>query len=409
MKRIFSTALSVCFLLAAISATSQANPGKLELQLKNQTPYTLNKIVIAGKSGSLSSSELTFAPGGQCIFGLDGFNGIASVKISTGVGNIEFTGIPALQSGLVEGKIFFNSDNKPVLALGGQGQVDSANQGEIQVEAGPIWNNDNSQERCPEVLAQWHEEHPEQKAEWTGHWMTTVPNEMSVCVLRIIGKQSVTSAPSTANEVLGTYSVLLREGESGGMTLTDLMAAQNLTEVRALSGLPPAKEMSNEDTILEVKVRFADQTWMAMVYPEKTLGSFGSFDESSTAPGKVFLTAYASEESRKKTVESLREMAWKPWFIQTMSGANFKVTATDKLFENDDEDAVWSKVLTDFTTLGDLPFEVSCIFFSADNFEIANAGHTQEMPALAFKAGAAKNMRLEFFHDGFMFVQITRR
>ena len=33
----------------------------------------------------------------------------------------------------------------------------------------------------------------------------------------------------------------------------------------------------------------------------------------------------------------------------------------------------------------------------------------QEMPALAFKAGDAKNMRLDFFQDGFMFVQITRR
>ena len=148
--------------------------------------------------------------------------------------------------------------------------------------------------------------------------MTIASNEMSVCVLRIIGDQSVPSAPAATNEFWGANTVLFREDESGGMTLASLIAAPNLAELRTLAGLPPAKKMSIEDTILEVKMRFADQTWMAMVYPEKSFGSFGSFDESRTTPSK--------------------------------------------LFENDDEEAVWSKVMADFATIVDAPFEVSCVF-----------------------------------------------
>ena len=55
----------------------------------------------------------------------------------------------------------------------------------VDVEAAPIWNNDHAQERCPEVLAAWLESNPGSRAEWTGHWTTTVEGEMSVCNLRI--------------------------------------------------------------------------------------------------------------------------------------------------------------------------------------------------------------------------------
>lgn len=51
----------------------------------------------------------------------------------------------------------------------------------FSLEAGPIWNNDHAKERCPEVLAEWLAANPGKQARWTGHWNTTVPNEMSVC------------------------------------------------------------------------------------------------------------------------------------------------------------------------------------------------------------------------------------
>ncbi len=50
----------------------------------------------------------------------------------------------------------------------------------FDLEAGPIWNNDNAQERCPEAVKEWNEAN-DGNARWTGHWTTTVPGEMSVC------------------------------------------------------------------------------------------------------------------------------------------------------------------------------------------------------------------------------------
>lgn len=51
---------------------------------------------------------------------------------------------------------------------------------ELEIEAGPIWNNDHALARCPEVVDQWNEANGG-AARWTGNWSTTVPGEMSVC------------------------------------------------------------------------------------------------------------------------------------------------------------------------------------------------------------------------------------
>lgn len=56
-------------------------------------------------------------------------------------------------------------------------------QGELEafdLEAGPIWNQRYALERCPEVAREWSEKNG-REARWTGHWLTTVPGEMSVC------------------------------------------------------------------------------------------------------------------------------------------------------------------------------------------------------------------------------------
>lgn len=40
------------------------------------------------------------------------------------------------------------------------------------INAGPIWNQDHAKTTCPAVCS---------SAKWTGHWKTTVPSKMSVC------------------------------------------------------------------------------------------------------------------------------------------------------------------------------------------------------------------------------------
>ena len=58
----------------------------------------------------------------------------------------------------------------------------------IDVEAGPIWDNDHAQKRCPELLEEWLKANPDKGAEWTGNWTTTIFGKMSVCNFRVWNK-----------------------------------------------------------------------------------------------------------------------------------------------------------------------------------------------------------------------------
>lgn len=48
----------------------------------------------------------------------------------------------------------------------------------LAIEAGPIWNNDDAQGKCADVAAQTH-------GTWQGVWWTTVEGEMSVCEIHV--------------------------------------------------------------------------------------------------------------------------------------------------------------------------------------------------------------------------------
>jgi hypothetical protein len=46
------------------------------------------------------------------------------------------------------------------------------------LQAGPIWNDNHARQVCTDLAATWN-------GTWTGHWVTTVPSEMSVCEIRL--------------------------------------------------------------------------------------------------------------------------------------------------------------------------------------------------------------------------------
>jgi len=50
------------------------------------------------------------------------------------------------------------------------------------IQAGPIWNNDDAKVKCPVVAAA-------ARGVWNGQWRTTVPGKMSVCGLNAGPKQ----------------------------------------------------------------------------------------------------------------------------------------------------------------------------------------------------------------------------
>ena len=46
------------------------------------------------------------------------------------------------------------------------------------IEAGPIWNQMDAEKKCPEIARA-------NRGVWNGHWRTTVPGRMSVCMIRL--------------------------------------------------------------------------------------------------------------------------------------------------------------------------------------------------------------------------------
>lgn len=56
------------------------------------------------------------------------------------------------------------------------------------VNAGPIWSNDDAQVKCPVAAAAVH-------GTWNGNWVTTVTGQMSVCAIDDIQPQSVEAGP----------------------------------------------------------------------------------------------------------------------------------------------------------------------------------------------------------------------
>ena len=56
------------------------------------------------------------------------------------------------------------------------------------IEAGPIWNQQDAQVKCPTIAAHW-------KGKWTGHWWTTVQGKMSVCEIVKIPNKNVEVGP----------------------------------------------------------------------------------------------------------------------------------------------------------------------------------------------------------------------
>ncbi|MEJ6392568.1 mannan-binding lectin [Gymnodinialimonas sp. 2305UL16-5] len=53
-----------------------------------------------------------------------------------------------------------------------------ASQAQVAIEAGPIWNQGHADQVCPAIAAS-------RGGSWTGQWWTTIPNEMSVCQIRV--------------------------------------------------------------------------------------------------------------------------------------------------------------------------------------------------------------------------------
>ena len=96
------------------------------------------------------------------------------------------------------------------------------------IQAGPIWSNDDAQTKCPVAAAAVH-------GTWNGNWTTTIPGVMSVCGVDDISAQDVdagpiwnnndaqTKCPVAAAAVNGTWNGQWRTTVEGEMSVCGIL------------------------------------------------------------------------------------------------------------------------------------------------------------------------------------------
>lgn len=62
----------------------------------------------------------------------------------------------------------------------------------VDINAGPIWNNGDAQQKCPNVCKS-------QNMNWNGNWTTTIPGQMSVCGCNPKQSKDIEAGPIWSN------------------------------------------------------------------------------------------------------------------------------------------------------------------------------------------------------------------
>lgn len=76
------------------------------------------------------------------------------------------------------------------------------------VQAGPIWNQEDAETKCPVAAAAVH-------GNWNGNWTTTVPGQMSVCGVDEIQPQDVNAGPIWDNADANLKCPVVAEAVNG--------------------------------------------------------------------------------------------------------------------------------------------------------------------------------------------------
>jgi hypothetical protein len=127
----------------------------------------------------------------------------------------------------------------------------------LEVEAGPIRDNDHALARCPEALAEWNTANKD-AARWTGQWVTTVPETMSVC--------KAVTRPASLDETL------FKEGAGWGNSLSFPVVWKGLAGTARVA---PEKEDAPEGKIVTLlRLPLPAESGMAMLDP-RLVGSLG--------------------------------------------------------------------------------------------------------------------------------------
>ena len=205
--------------------------------------------------------------------------------------------------------------------------------------------------------------------------------------------------------VPGKAVALINDGEQG-LPLERIVEAKTMADVRALPGVS-----ANEDDKdrLFAPVEFAGSLWAAAVESGEREGF--RLDPATTGVGPVILRGPFKEGSMDTLLQTLRDMGFRPWFMQFMAGPDME---TERMIKFPDEHAdpeeahkAMAALFAERSTSG--PASIDGLLVPDALYDAAMSG-TLPSPAPVFRVHCSNADTLEvIFHpSGGMLVNMTR-
>lgn len=397
MKRLyfFSAMFSALCMLAPMTVYAY------DLTINNKTDqelFFLGVRSIGGERGKhvVSLDNLTTLP--EQKYTLQGLSGtIQEITLESGVETYKFENLTIEDGGpfnLIkhDGKVFLapeNMSNEEFLAgvdSKGQGAAGTSEPQSIDVDAGPIWNNDHARERCPEIVEVWLSENSGMKAEWTGNWVTR--GDTSYCNLRI---ESEAPARDNAGSEIVQASVVKMIQDSTEVSIEQAMAARTEDDLKALGAVPTSRAR-----YIALTVNFAGMRWVGFYYTNLD----GQVQD-------VRFYTYAEDATKiADAINSVSGMGYRPW--QTEADDDYEETTgyesvhfweDERYAQQAQAEEMLIEKLNSNIYSSDSPAAANTVFFTSDGWAKAAAGENTTDPCLNLRVTSAKNMTLLYHPD----------
>lgn len=399
--------LAALLLLTGIPARAE-----LSLMLVNGTPFEVNWLSMRTDEGGMGSSA-NVVPGNRITLNDGNASAVQGLTVIAGPRRFTFEDMRLsgpehiLTLALRDGGVPVLLPGDP--SSGSPGATARPVQDKsIDVDAGPIWDNDHARKRCPEVLAAWMEEHPGRQAVWTGHWTTTVEGEMSVCNLRVAsaGGDAPTSLPATG-AFSGTASPLIPQG-TPSVDLARVLAARSMTALRNL-GVREADPPFDGEFLLSVN--FAGTTWAARISPEN--GVFSDAVADACPLRTVTLSAIVENRELGDTLAALSRMGYRPLFSYVKEGAAMKVTEAVRFWDKETmpDQAAAEAALADacgaaFSAAD--PVALETLLLPREAWDAAAGGQNPAAPVMRLRVTSSRTLTLIWMPDGSALIEAIR-
>lgn len=213
------------------------------------------------------------------------------------------------------------------------------------------------------------------------------------------------TADNPTTRVSGKAVALIKQGEQG-VPLERILEAKTMADVRALPGV---SARADDKDRLFAPVEFAGSLWAATI--ESGERERFSSDPATTGGGPVILRGPLKEGSMDALLRTLRDMGFRPWFMQFMAGPDMETERMVKFPDEHADSEEAHKAMAAFFAgrSASGPASIDGLLVPDEMYDAAVSG-TLPSPAPAFRVHCSNADVLEvIFHpDGGMLVNMTR-